>query len=132
MDEPVRDVFPGIFEDSKNPRLIGGHCPGCKRKFFPKPIVCPYCLGPVGATPLSREGVIYSFSIVRIKPPFGLPQPYPVGLVDLVEDGLRIITLLDPLKTEGLAIGKNVHLMVEPLGVDAGGQTCLRYYFTPV
>jgi uncharacterized OB-fold protein len=82
-------------------------------------------------TYLASEGTLYSFAIVRTRPPFGLPEPYAVGYVDLDDCGLRIISLLDPEKTEDLAIGQRVALKVGPLGVNPGGEPCIRYLFSP-
>jgi len=94
------------------------------------PAVCPHCLEPVKSVRLSKEGTIYSFTVVRIKPPFGLPQPYSVGYIDLKDDNLRIISLLDPEKVDKLSVGAPVALSVAPIGLDRDGQPCLRYFFT--
>jgi uncharacterized OB-fold protein len=103
----------------------------CDRKMFPKPVVCPYCLEPVISVGLSQEGSIYAYTVVRVKPPFGLPQPYAVGYVDLMEENLRVFTLFDPSRIDDLRIGAAVVLRIEPLGVNRDGLECLRYFFTP-
>lgn len=131
MSETVKPVLEGIFEIGPPPRLLGGYCPGCERRYFPKPFVCPVCQGSVETVPLSGRGTLYSFALVRTKAPFGLPQPYAVGYVDLQTDGLRIISLLDPERLQDLAIGMPMELRVAPLGLGADEQPCLRYYFTP-
>ena len=130
MNEKIKPILDGIFEDGPSPSLLGGYCPVCERKYFPAPAVCPRCLMPVRSTPLSREGIIYSYTVVRTKPPFGLPQPYALGYVDLADDNLRVIGLLDPDNIEGLSVGKKVTVSIGPIGVDRYGQPCLRYYFT--
>jgi uncharacterized OB-fold protein len=130
MKESIKPILDGIFETGSSPSLLGGYCPACERKFFPAPAVCPQCLMPVESVQLSREGKIYSFTIIRIKPPFGLPQPYAVGYVDLEGDNLRIIGLLDPEKIDRLSVGKPVTVSVAPMGVDRCGEPCLRYFFT--
>jgi uncharacterized protein len=130
VNENIKPVLDGIFETGPSPSLLGGYCPVCERKFFPEPAVCPQCLMPVKSVHLSKEGTIYSFTVVRIKPPFGLPQPYAVGYVDLEDDNLRIIGLLDPGKIDELSVGTPVTLSVAPMGLDRCGQPCLRYFFT--
>ncbi len=85
---------------------------------------------PVKSIRLSTKGTIYSFTVIRTKPPFGLPQPYAVGYVDLEDDNLRIIGLLDPEKISALSVGKPVTLSIAPIGLDRSGQPCLRYFFT--
>jgi uncharacterized OB-fold protein len=130
MDGEFKPVMEGIFEAGSRPRLIGAICEKCHTKFFPKPIVCPHCLEEPKETRLSSEGKIYTYSVLRTRPPYGLPKPYADGYVDLEEDGLRIHTLFDPAKISDLEIGKPVALRVGPIGVGNDGQPCLRYYFT--
>ena len=131
----VPPVAPGIFTlppyDETPPALLGGYCPSCKTHFFPKPKYCRTCLGPVQETEVGSEGMIYSFTVIRKKAPFGLPLPYSVGFVDLKETGLRIFCLLDPAAIDHLRIGLPVQLAVAPLGHDGRGSPCLRPYFTP-
>jgi uncharacterized OB-fold protein len=79
---------------------------------------------------LSAEGSIYSYTVVRIKPPFGLPQPYGVAYVDLADENLRVIGLLDPAQVDRYAVGAGVKLSVGPLGHNRDGEPCLRYFFT--
>ncbi len=131
MNNDLKPVMEGIFEVGPPSRLNGAICPECNKKFFPKPMVCPHCLGEVQNIELSTEGKIYTYSILRTKPPYGLPQPYAVGWVDLEADGLRIFSLLDPDRISDLDFGKRVTLRVGAIGVDNNGQACLRYYFTP-
>jgi len=130
VNENIKPILEGIFQTGPFPSLLGGYCPACRRKYFPAPAVCPRCLMTVRSVPLSREGVIYSFTIIRTKPPFGLPQPYAVGYVDLVDDNLRVIGLLDHEKLDRLSVGREVTLSVAPIGLDRSGQPCLRYFFT--
>jgi len=130
MDSELKPVMEGIFEAGPSPRLIGAICPKCSRKFFPKRMVCPYCLEELRETKLSTEGKIYTYSVLRTRAPYSLPQPYPDGYVDIEEDGLRIHSPFDPEKISDLEIGKPVTLRVGPMGVGNDGEPCLRYYFT--
>jgi uncharacterized protein len=131
MAKDISPVMEGIFEVGPPARLIGAKCPKCNKQFFPAPMVCPSCLGPVNPFRLPTEGKIYSFTVVRTRPPFGLPQPYAVAYIDLAGGGLRIIGLLDPKATETLYIDQAVTLKVGAIGLDRTGQPCLRYFFTP-
>jgi uncharacterized OB-fold protein len=117
--------------DKEGPHLIGGFCEQCSRKFFPRPFICPYCLGELEEVLLSNQGTLHSFAVVRVKPPFGLPLPYSLGYVDLKEDGLRVISLIDPETIDDLEIGMELILRVSELGDDGKGNPCLRYMFTP-
>lgn len=116
-------------EGESGPLLLGGYCPHCRREFFPRPRYCPQCLRPPQERPLGGDGVIYSYTVVRTRPPFGLPQPYAVGFIDLSPSGLRIFGHLHHGDIERLAIGKPVRLQVGPLGRDGQGEACRRPYF---
>ncbi len=83
MNSELKPIREGIFVAGPPPRLLGGHCPECGRKFFPAPPVCPQCLEPVQAAELSSEGRIYTFTVIHTRPPFGHAQPYSVGYVHL-------------------------------------------------
>ena len=132
----IPPVAPGVFTlppyDHDSPRLIGGSCPVCKRKYFPRPRYCRACLGPVEECDLGYEGTIYTFTVVRTKPPFGLPQPYSAGYIDLAGSGLRIYCLLDQAAIDQLRIGLPVRLAVGVMGHDGKGSPRLRPYFTPL
>jgi uncharacterized OB-fold protein len=132
----IPPVVPGIFTlppyDQNQPKLLGGFCPTCNRYYFPRPKYCRGCLGETKEILLGSKGIIYSFTVIRRKPPLGLPEPYSVGYVDLEESGLRVFSLLDPAAIAQLRIGLKVRLVVEPLGHDAYGAPRLRPYFTPL
>ena len=130
MNTELKPVMEGVFEVGPPAHLIGGYCPKCNLKFFPKPIVCPECLEEVEDIKLSTEGKLYTFATLRTKAMYELPTPYSVGWVDLEADGLRIFTLLDPAKVDSFDFGKAVSLRVGPVGVNNSGEPCLRYYFT--
>ena len=126
---------PGIFRvagDGGLPVLLGSRCVHCDQCFFPGSSKCPNCLGETTEQELGSRGRIYSYTVVRTKPPLGLPAPYAVGYVDLGSCGLRVFSLLDAAQTEGLRIGGQVQLAVAALGHDGHGNACLRHYFTPV
>lgn len=112
------------------PHLLGGHCRSCDRHQFPRAQHCHRCLGPVDEIDLGGSGTVYSFTVVRAKPPLGLPQPYGVGFIDLVPSGLRIFSLLDPDCLDDFKIGSALALAVRPLGHDGSGRACLRPFFT--
>ncbi|MHB8767240.1 MAG: Zn-ribbon domain-containing OB-fold protein [Deferrisomatales bacterium] len=125
---------PGVFTapaDGGPPRLLGGRCAPCGRWFFPRPARCPGCLERVEEAELGGDGAVYSCTVVRVRPPWGLPQPYGVGYVDLDGSGLRVFGLLDPAALDRFRVGVPVRLAVGPLGVDSQGTPCLRPYFSP-
>ena len=129
----LQPVNPGTFSlpgaDGSPPELLGGYCPDCRAYYYPRPRHCPSCLGDVDPRPVGRLGSIHSFTVVRTKPPLGLPQPYSVGYVDLEETGLRVFGLLNPERIEELRLGARVHLTVRPMGHDGRGEGRLRPCF---
>ncbi|MGD2124814.1 MAG: OB-fold domain-containing protein [Desulfobacteraceae bacterium] len=131
----IPPMIPGIFTmppyGQAPPKLLGGFCSGCKQHYFPRPRYCPSCLGPVEQADLGSEGTVHSFTVVRTKPPLGLPQPYSVGYIDLSKTKLRVFCLLDPGAIDQLRVGLLVRLAVGPLGHDGHGSPRLRPYFTP-
>lgn len=134
--QDLQPVVEGIFtlppyEDAP-PVLLGGYCPACNRTYFPRPTFCRSCPGHPEEVSLGREGTLYSYTIIRVKPPLGLPAPYAVGYIDLKENGLRVFCLLDPAEVDALEIGLPVVLKVAPLGRGVDGAPRLRPYFTPV
>jgi uncharacterized OB-fold protein len=117
--------------DEAPPILWGGYCRDCKQHYFPLPKYCPRCLEHTDKAAVGSTGTIYSYTVVRIKPPLGLPSPYSVVYVDLAASGLRVFGLFDPEGIDQLRIGLDVALSVGPLGHDGHGQRCWRPYFTP-
>ncbi|MFO1401407.1 MAG: OB-fold domain-containing protein [Steroidobacteraceae bacterium] len=125
--------MPGIFrlDPDGAAELIGSHCTPCARSQFPAATLCPACLAPTQARSLGAHGHVYTYTVVRTKPPLGLPAPYAVGYVDLVGCDLRVFALLDAAEPERLRIGAPVRLQVAALGHDGHGNACLRPLFSP-
>jgi len=135
VETQIPPVVSGVFTlppyDKTAPTMLGGLCKVCGRYYFPKPVYCRTCLEQVELTSVGSEGSIYSYTVIRTKPPLGLPQPYAVGYIDLEETRLRIFCLLDPTAIDQLQVGLPVSLRVGPLGHDGTGASCLRPYFSP-
>ncbi len=121
------DIFSGEGADT---RLLGSRCPTCGRCFFPPCAICPDDGDATQSVALAREGRLYSFTVVRMKPPFDLPAPYAVGYVDLADGGPRVFALLDPALAERCAIGMPLVLTSGPMGSDLDGAPCTRPFFT--
>lgn len=121
---------PGIFTgQGEATRLIGSRCPGCGAVDFPARAECGDG-GVPSLVELSPRGTLYSYTVVRTKPPFGLPAPYALGYVDLADGGPRVLMPLDPAAIGGFAIGMALRLSSGPLGTDLAGQPCTRPFFT--
>ncbi len=123
------DIFTLPPYEENQPVLLGGFCPDCNDYFFPVPRYCPKCLKTIKKKGIGSKGKIYSFTVVRTPPPFGLPSPYCVGYVTLMETGLRVFGLLDTQDIDRLKIDAPVVLSVESLGHDGKGSPRLRPCF---
>lgn len=134
--EVLHPLLPNLFEqlgaEGKRFGLVGGYCPRCDRHFFPLVEHCSVCRGYVTRKVVGENGSVYSYTVVRTKAPFGLPEPYAVGYIDLAETALRVFGLIDPDDIAGLVVGVSVRLSVKPIGVDAAGRHCLRPVFSVV
>jgi uncharacterized OB-fold protein len=125
----VHNIFAPSAQGSGRFELLGGRCDACDDYSFPKAEHCHHCHADTSKVSLGADGVIYSFTVVRTKPPLGLPQPYAVAYIDLKDVPLRVFCLLDPEQTGDAVIGASVRLSVAPLGVNNAGQDCLRPFF---
>lgn len=74
---------------------------------------------------LGGTGRLYAFTTIHTRPPFGLPQPYSVGYVDLDREPVRVFALV----SGALARGAAMRLTAVPMGVGTDGQPCLRPVF---
>lgn len=74
--------------------LLGSSCNHCGKNFFPQRAVCPDCFaaGVMVERTLSRNGVVYASTVVRVPSSLGHPPPYAYGYVDLPDDKLRVIS----------------------------------------
>jgi uncharacterized OB-fold protein len=114
---------------SHAPHLIGGRCERCAKLCFPWTQSCRHCQAPLVRVSLGSRGRVHSATLVRTKPPLGLPRPYGLAYVDLEDAPLRILMLADARDERPLGIGIPVQLDVAELGVDASGNRCLRPLF---
>ncbi len=137
---PIGDgLFTRPAESSGSSRLIGGRCRSCGETFFPNRLCCRNCssedMEKVLLSPIAR---LYSFTMVRVKPPHFIGEvPYLVGTVELPE-GERVKALLTGCRQEELKIGMEMELVIETVGklkvpigkIDAGTEV-LGWKFRP-
>jgi uncharacterized OB-fold protein len=109
--------------------LDGGRCRRCGQYSFPPQWRSFCCQDETQPVAQEGRGKIYSYTRVHAAPPFGLPQPYAVGYIDLEESGMRVFGLFAPETIDRLEIGACVQLQVRPLGTTADGEPCLRPVF---
>jgi len=133
LDQPPPMVVPDLFQaldgDAGRHGLVGGYCPACDRHFFPAAGQCPGCYGKLQRQVFGERGRLYSFTVVRTRAPFALPEPYAVGYVDLQDVPLRVFALLDPAAIPYLRVGAGLTLKSMLLGENALATPCLRPVF---
>jgi uncharacterized OB-fold protein len=110
--------------------LLAGECTPCGTLVFPAAGVCPECQAePTRRRELASRGTIYSFTVVRARPPdYAGPVPYGFGLVELPE-AIRVATVLLAEDLDTLHIGCDVAACT----FDDGGEPPMQSYaFRPV
>lgn len=128
-----RPVRPGILSipdhPGTKPALLASQCARCGAVTFPPEDVCPGCYGSdaVRQVRLSREGTLYSYTVIRSAPP-GFTAPYAVGYIDLLE-GVRLFAQIVTDRFEDLAIGMPLELIVGPLRRSDDGIDIIGYKF---
>ena len=95
---PIRDgLLSGALSQLESVRLAGCKCTSCGETSLGRKSICPNCgRDTVVEVPLSDHGVLWSFTVVRHRPPGSYKGPEPfmpfgLGLVELPE-GLRVLS----------------------------------------
>jgi len=114
------------------PALLASQCGSCGAVTFPPEDVCPGCYrsDAVREVRLSREGSLYSYTVIRSAPP-GFTAPYAVGYVDLPE-GIRLFAQIVADRFEDLTMGMRLELVVGPLRRTDDGVDIIGYKFRPL
>jgi uncharacterized OB-fold protein len=107
---PVREgLLMGSLDDLAGLRLAGSRCSTCGETSFGVKDVCPNCgQATLKSMALSAHGVLWSFTVVRHRPPgdYRGPDPFApfgLGLVEL-PDGVRVLSPIE-CRLEELRIG---------------------------
>ena len=112
-------IHAGLFDiaDDGTISLIGGYSPSSAQYHFPLLDTCPYS----GATDvqrvtLSRDATLWAWTAVTAAPPgYTGPVPYGFGVVELVQEQLRIITRLAEADPARLEFGQPMTLVTDEL-----------------
>lgn len=98
---PVREgLLSGPLSDLGKVRLTGCKCTSCGETSFGSRAVCPNCgCDTVRDVALSDRGVLWTYTVVRHRPPGNYKGPEPfvpfgLGLVE-VPEGVRILAPID-------------------------------------
>jgi uncharacterized OB-fold protein len=95
---PIRDgLLTGALSNLDEVRLVGSRCSECGETSLARAKVCANCgKATITELPLSNHGVLWTYTVVRHRPPGDYKGPDPfvpfgMGLVELPE-GLRVLS----------------------------------------
>jgi uncharacterized OB-fold protein len=134
---PIReDLFKTPLSPLEQVTLIGSECKDCSEISLGKRQTCSNCGGKdLEEIPLSRKGKLWTYTIIRHKPPgdYRGPDPFTpfgLGLVELPE-GIRV---LSPIQCElkKISIGMELELEVYPLYTDENKNEVMAFRFRPI
>ena len=111
-------IAEGLFEiDGDALTLIGGYSPTSRQYHFPLLTTCPYSgAEDVERVTLSHDATLWAWTAVTAAPPgYEGPVPYGFGVVELVEEKLRIVTRLRESDPAQLSFGQPMTLVADPL-----------------
>jgi hypothetical protein len=134
---PIKD---GLFTTPLSPlaqvRLMGSKCENCSEVSLGKRQACGNCGGAnLEEAPLSRKGKLWTYTVIRHRPPGDYKGPDPfvpfgLGLVELPE-GIRV---LSPIQCElgKIKVGMELEMEVFPLYTDENQNEVMAFRFRPV
>jgi len=93
-------------------------CQACARYVHPPQPICPRCHGrDVRFEPDAGRGHVHSWTVNRYQWTPGMPPPYILAEVELVEqEGLRLLTNIVECEPEHVSIGMQVQVVFERAG----------------
>jgi uncharacterized protein len=99
--------------------LLGGWSPSSGAFHFPPGAVCPYSgADDVEVVRLSRRGSLWAWTAVTAAPPgYTGPVPFGFGIVELEDNGLRVVGRLTESDPAALRFGQAMQVVAES-GVD--------------
>jgi uncharacterized OB-fold protein len=110
------------------PVLVGARCAACDTRMFPRPPVCPHCMGEdMRSEDMSRAGTLYAFSTVHVGAR-KWHKPFTLGYVDL-DNGVRVFS---HIMGDRLTMGGRVQLDVAEVGRGEDGKPIVSFVFRPV
>ncbi|MCW2829993.1 MAG: hypothetical protein JWP31_685 [Aeromicrobium sp.] len=115
---PDPDSLP-YWEATKDGVLAIARCTDCQRWQQPPMEVCRFCAGTLSFDPVTGDGTVYSFILVRQMTVPGHEVPYVVGLIELDESPEVRLTGIVRGPIEDVKIGMRVSAaMVDVPGTD--------------
>lgn len=125
----LQSIDPGLYEFSgERAEILGSYSADAGRSFWPRRFRCPLTGGEVTDVVLPGRGTLWSWSYVYATWPGSLPPGagpgYGAGLIDLDDDGPRVVGVL--LGEEGdWAVGDRVTARPLPYAGSPAGTMCV-------
>ncbi len=113
--------------------LLGSKCEDCGEVGLGEVSCCQNCAGDnIKVIPLSRNGKLWTYTVIRNKPPGDFKGKVPMGegLVELPE-GIRVKSPLGG-DVEALKIGMDLEFVAYELYENASGEAVIAFRFDPV
>jgi uncharacterized protein len=133
---PVREgLLSPILDDLTQVTLMGSRCMRCAETALGCSTSCQNCdSGELVSIPLDRSGTLWTYTVVRYKPPgdYRVPEPFVpfgLGLVELAQ-GLRVLTPIAG-DVERLSIGQRLTFEPTVLPGDDGTEI-VAFQFVPM
>jgi uncharacterized OB-fold protein len=130
----------GLFTIPLSPadqvRLAGSRCKNCNEISLGKQKTCANCGGiELEGIPLSRKGKLWTYTVIRHKPPGDYKGPDPfvpfgLGLVEIPE-GIRVLSPIQG-ELEKMKVGMELELEVFPLYTDENNNEVMAFRFRPI
>ena len=104
-----------FFDNLKEGRLTTTKCKGCGKVLWQPRIVCPSCNSDeMEWIDLPKEGELFAFTASVLGAPMGMVEdaPFCIGIIDLKDPEVRILSRIDDAEYDDLEIGKRMRLKV--------------------
>jgi uncharacterized OB-fold protein len=134
-----RPILEGLLteplSDLSKVHVGGSRCSTCGETSLGAKDICPNCgQDTVKHIPLSDDGTLWTYTVVRHKPPgayYGPDpfKPFGLGLVEL-PDGLRIMAPIDG-DPDSFSIGMKLKLRPYILRTDEAGRDVVAFSYAP-
>ena len=132
---PIREgLFTMPLYPTEQVRLVGSKCHACGEVSLGTVSSCANCTGEdMEEITLSRRGKLWTYTVIRHRPPGNYKGPDPfvpfgLGLVELPE-GVRVLSPLTGCDVDNLKIGMDLELVVDKLYEDADGNEVMAFKF---
>ena len=133
MKIPIREgLLSTPLSSLEDVRLLGSRCQDCGEIGLGEVSSCQNCAGEnLKVIPLSRNGKLWTYTVIRNKPPGDFKGKVPMGegLVELPE-GIRVKSPLGG-DVEALEIDMDLEFVAYALYENADGQEVIAFRFDP-